>query len=168
MFSVRKTELPGGALLSRYESRQNYTDCFRLVIEDEVALDEFIFAFYTTWLFRIERVLLRFAVSKPSTNDQARRLADGSIEFFAAWSVEDRRSDQLLMRDFHHRTRSWLMVESLPIGHGVGTQLFFGSAVVDAGGSRFSLLLGFHKLYSRALLSAARSRLTSLRRKQHG
>ena len=168
MFSVRKIDLPGGALLSRYTTSRNYTDCFRLVIEDEVTLDEYIYAFYTTWLFKIERVILRFAVSKPSTKSEARRLADGSIEYFAAWNVEDRRSDQILMCDFHKRTRSWLMVEPLPIGHGIGTQLFFGSAVVESGDARFSLLLGFHKLYSRALLSTARSRVKRLRRRKNG
>lgn len=157
--------MPGGALLARYVRSDVYTDSFRLVIEDEIPHAEFVFAFYTTWLFRLERWILRFAVSKPSTDSQARRLADGSIEFFAAWTVEDRTTDQILMCDFHKRTRSWLMVEPLPIGHGVGTQLYFGSAVVNPGKGGIGLLLGLHKLYSRALLSTARSRLKALRRR---
>lgn len=53
------------------------------------------------------------------------------------------------------------------------TQLFFGSAVVPqrsssegrAGmGPLFAALLGFHKLYSRALLWSARARLSKLDR----
>ena len=65
------------------------------------------------------------------------------------------------------RTRSWLM--AVPQGDGGPvTRLYFGSAVVPVRdrksgrmrlGLTFTALLGFHKLYSRALLSAARERL---------
>jgi len=53
-----------------------------------------------------------------------------------------------------------------------GTRLYFGSAVVPRRSARsgreglgplFSSLLGFHKLYSRLLLRAARSRLARRR-----
>jgi hypothetical protein len=53
----------------------------------------------------------------------------------------------------------------LPAQHGGGTRLFFGSAVVPAHpgkaalGFTFTVLLGFHKLYSQTLLHAARKRL---------
>ena len=78
------------------------------------------------------------------------------------------------------RTRSWLMVSRVPTTHEVnetqratgaqdangssGTRLYFGSAVVpvmnkstgkSGMGIVFKALLGFHKLYSRLLLSAA-------------
>ena len=66
------------------------------------------------------------------------------------------------MCDFLGQTRSWLMVAP----EGDGTRLYFGSVVVagdhpGARGPRYphKLLLGFHKLYSRALLAAARRRL---------
>ena len=71
-----------------------------------------------------------------------------------------------LLRDFIGNTRSWLMVESAPGGG--ATRLYFGSAIVPrvdprSGtkklGASFHVLLGFHKRYSRALLSAARTRL---------
>jgi hypothetical protein len=56
------------------------------------------------------------------------------------------------------------MVDPLP-GGGV-TRLYFGSAVVTRTGqrrkaARFRALLGFHRGYSRALLAAAKSRLTA-------
>jgi hypothetical protein len=53
---------------------------------------------------------------------------------------------------------------------GAGTTLYFGSAVVGKDnpgggtprmGSVFVALLGFHKLYSRVLLAAARARLAN-------
>jgi DNA-binding transcriptional LysR family regulator len=85
--------------------------------------------------------------------------------------IEDRAPNQLLLCDFQHRTRSWLMVASIESGD-AGTRLYFGSAVVPvrrrsgeaALGFTFSALLGFHKLCSRILLRAARSRLAGRRR----
>ena len=79
--------------------------------------------------------------------------------------MEARGTDQLLLCDVGGSTRSWLMVEPV---HAASTRLYFGSAVVpkhDKASSRkrmgfpFNALLGFHKLYSRILLGAARSRL---------
>ncbi|MBC8026654.1 MAG: hypothetical protein H7Y89_11710, partial [Steroidobacteraceae bacterium] len=84
-------------------------------------------------------------------------------EGFAAWTVERRAEDQLLLCDFQGKTRSWLMVEL----KGGTSRLYFGSAVVKPRGSNgekrmtggFQVLLGFHKRYSHALLSAARRAL---------
>lgn len=160
MSGVEKRELPQSALLQTYLQSNAYTDCYAITIDKRVSLDDYVLAFYTTWLFRIERVILKL-VSKPSTDDDARRLVAGKQQHFAAWTVEDRNDNQLLMCDYRGRTRSWFMTE--PIDN--GTRLYFGSAVVPASphdpdiGAGFSLLLGFHKLYSRALLSAARSNL---------
>jgi hypothetical protein len=94
------------------------------------------------------------------------QLAAGSIDRFAAWKVEQRDLNQLLMCDFKGNTRSWFMVDAPPDAG--RTTLYFGSAVVariDPGdGQRkmsasFNALLGFHKLYSKALLNAACRRL---------
>jgi ribosomal-protein-alanine N-acetyltransferase len=108
-------------------------------------------------------------LSRPSTDAQAKQLADGEITSFTAWCVESRAENELVLAA--GRTRSWLMVApgwgSPP---GCGTRLFFGSAVVPARSSSgrrggmgwvFTALLGFHKLYSRALLLSARARLSS-------
>lgn len=123
-------------------------------------------AFYTTWLFRLERWILRLLVARPSTDEEARQLARGERDGFAAWSVEARASDQLLMRDFTGRTRSWLMVSATD--GSAGTRLYFGSVVVplrdpktggQSLGSVHGPLIGFHKVYSRLLLGAAARRL---------
>lgn len=133
-------------------------------IDREVSQAEYIRAFYTTLPFKTERLILKWAVSKPSTDEEAGKLAVGTTDRFAAWYVEGREESQLLLSDFRDSTRSWLMTER---GEGT-TRLYFGSAVVpevDAEtqqarmGKRFSLLMGFHRLYSRILLSAARRRL---------
>ena len=163
--SIHRTELPAHALLRRYLRDGHYADCYVVEVAATVSQAEFVEAFYTTPLFKIERAILAAAVRKPSNDDEVRALARGERQAFAAWTVEDRSDTQLLLADFMGRTRSWLMAE--PSGTG-GTRLHFGSAVVpkrdrDTGqtslGTGFGLMLGLHKLYSRALLAAARSRL---------
>jgi len=163
--SIRTCPLPDDALLRRYQ-RYAYADCYTAALAGTVVHREFVTAFYTTWLFKLERLILKCLVSKPSTDAQAEQLADGTLNTFAAWRVEDRGENQLLMCDFMGRTRSWLMTTSE--GGTGGTRLYFGSAVVpirdpntgrSSLGFGFTALLGFHKLYSRALLRAASRKL---------
>lgn len=169
--------LPERALLNRYcerahpEATGTYTDCYSVTVDRPVALPEFVFAFYTTLVFKLERVILKYLVSRPSTDSQASRLAHGSIDAFAAWNVEDRTDDQLLMCDLNARTRSWFMVAPAAAGDSPATRLLFGSAVVpvrsrETGeqslGRGYAMLLGFHKVYSKVLLHSARRRLEKL------
>jgi len=155
--------LPAGALLGRYRDGGAYTDCYGVTVPGDVAHARFVAAFYTTWLFKLERAVLAL-IGKPATDAQAGALANGEADTFAAWRVEARADDQLLLCDYRGRTRSWLMREAVA----GGTRLYFGSAVVpvvDARtgearmGGAFSALLGFHRLYSRSLLRAAINRL---------
>jgi len=171
MPAIHRCELPQEALLCKYQRGGAYADCYVTEVAQQVSHAAFVEAFYTTWLFKVERLLLAWLVAKPATDTQARQLAAGAIDTFAAWNVEARAADQLLLCDFQGRTRSWLMVTPIPGHAAAGTRLYFGSAVVPAlqGGTAkprlgpvFHLLLGFHKLYSRALLSAAKSRLARL------
>ena len=153
--------LPANALTQSYARNGSYTDCFTTTVPQAVTHAQYVEAFYTTWVFRLERWILKWAISRPSTDEEARQLAQGRLDRFSAWSVEARAENQLLMRDeFTRRTRSWLMTEPLPEG---GTRLYFGSVVVSEAdgrmGGRFRALLWFHKLYSRILLGAARRRL---------
>lgn len=160
--------LPEHALLARYAGDGGYADCYMTEIPGRFSHAEFVAAFYTTWLFRLERAILAWLVAKPSTDEQARQLARGERQSFAAWMVEASAPNQLLLCDFLGNTRSWLMIEERQ-GGGV-TRLYFGSAIVprrkaNSGKPRpaasFHLLLGFHRRYSRALLAAAKSRLAT-------
>jgi hypothetical protein len=143
--------LPTAALLQKYVQSGAYTDCFSTDVSRNYSLADYVEAFYTTWLFKLERVILKVAVSKPSTDEQVKALMAGELDTFAAWYVEDRADDQLLMCDFRDQTRSWFMVTP--------GRLYFGSAVVPIDQPSFKLFIGLHRLYSRALLAAARSRL---------
>ena len=141
----------------------------------ESARAESLFSIEKTQLTfeEVERLILSRAVCKPSSDVEARQLAEGEIDCFAAWYVEDRSENQILMCDFRDRTRSWLMVSPLPEEGGIQTRLYFGSAVVStrnensnktSRGLAYGALLGFHKIYSRALLYSAKSLLKARNR----
>ena len=169
MGSVAACEIPEGALLAAYRGAGGHADAYATQVDDTIALEAYVRAFYTTWLFKLERAILTLA-SHPSSDAEAARLAAGALDRFAAWTVEGRRESEILLRDVTGRTRSWLKVE--PMDDGAGTRLYFGSAVVPRarpGDERptlrlpFALLLDFHRAYSVALLHAARARLVRVR-----
>jgi hypothetical protein len=158
---VEACRVPAGSLLAAHRDAGSYTDCFVTEVAGAVSQARYIEAFYTTPLFRLERCILALLL-RPSSDGQARQLALGTRSRFAAWQVEQRRSDELLMAA--GRTRSWLKVAP----SASGTRLYFGSAIVppdgyergrDPLGRGFRFLLGFHTRYSLALLWAARQRL---------
>jgi hypothetical protein len=166
--AVTPCELPEDALLRRYSVDGSYADCYVATTAAPVSHAAFVEAFYTTPLFKLERMLLKWFAGRPSTDEQARQLATGTRDSFAAWSVEARSADQLLLADVTGRTKSWLMSVPAGNGAGIGTRLLFGSAIVAVAraesarrspGTVFRVLLRFHKLYSHLLLRAAKSRL---------
>lgn len=164
MASITSCDLPAEALLRTYAKKGAHTDCFAADVKASVSFGTYVEAFYTSAGFKPERIVLGL-IGKGANDADVRRLAH-EAETFAAWRVEARAADQILLCDFLSRTRSWLMVA--PIGG--GTRLYFGSAVVPVGvgsgagrlGFPFDLLLPFHQLYSRVLLGAARGRVCRL------
>ncbi|MCV0438731.1 MAG: hypothetical protein K5880_08860 [Hydrogenophaga sp.] len=169
MPSIRTSEFPANALLARYREGGAYTDCYAVDVGRVVSQAAYVEAFYTSTVFKVERQLLAWFVSKPATDHQARLLASGQLDAFSAWTVEGRTAHQLLLCDFQSRTRSWLMSAPVDVNGSPGTRLYFGSAVVPVRDRRtgqatmgwpFRALLGFHKLYSRVLVRAALSRLS--------
>jgi len=167
--SVIQEELPDDALLKTFrgglhpERWGRYGDCFSLRVPRPVSLADFVFAFYTSPVFRVERLLLGLLAHSPSSDADARAVADGSATRFAAWYVAARSATQLLMSDRFERTRSWFRVTILP----EGALLQFGSAVASRRGpdgsftmgGGFHLLLQFHLQYSRILLRGAGKQL---------
>jgi hypothetical protein len=169
MTTVCASKLPSDALLLKYAAPVAYSDCYVAEVAGMVSHETFVRAFYTSPLFRIERAILKWCASRPSTDKDASALAAGASDKFAAWRVEDRSENQLLLVDFTGRTRSWFMVKTAEGSPGQGTLLYFGSAVVPrvdkttgekSMGPVFKALLGFHRVYSRALLRAASSRVS--------
>ncbi len=153
--AIRSVELPADALLDRYCKAGDFTDCRVVVLPRSVSLAELIAAFYSSAAFRPERWLLGMLLGRGANAADVASLAAGTTERFAAWTVEAREPDQILLCDFQNKTRSWLMIEPLP----QGTRLYFGSAVVTArtgfDSFVFRALLGFHRAYSHVLLRSA-------------
>lgn len=157
--------VPPDSLLDRLaRSRSAFADAYALQLPRRVPLADFVEAFYTTRLFKVERALIRL-LGKPSSGAMARAVARGEGERIAVWTVEARTAEELLMHEDSGVTRSWFKTEALADG---STRLWFGSAVVPrrcgpGGEPQFSAvfhaLLGFHRWYSRALLAAAVRRL---------
>lgn len=168
MSTIEKCSVPPNSLLAKYCLDGFYADSYRTELQGHISLPKFVFAFYTTWLFKTEGFILTYTVQRPSNDAQARELADGRRNEFAAWSVEGRNENELLMCDMVGRTRSWFMVTHTGTPENARTQLYFGSAVVprkDPKTGKSSLgfvyrsLLGFHKIYSVLLLYFARQKL---------
>ena len=90
MFAVRSHPLPDHALLATYRRGGSYTDSFVAEIDRPVTQPEYVAAFSTAWLFRIERWILAVALRRPSTDVEARAVAMGGGDRFAAWRVEAR------------------------------------------------------------------------------
>jgi hypothetical protein len=168
MQALDKSEYPSASFLLQCHQAGSYTDCYRVEIDPTVTLAEFIRAFYSTGLFQLERRILKWAVNRPSTDQELQLLADSIVDRFAAWEVKARAVDQILLTDFTGKTRSWLMTETINNTSTRATRLYFGSVIVparerDSGKPEmrkiFAILLPFHRLYSRALLASARRRL---------
>lgn len=158
---ARACPVPRDSLLQVHAGRAgSYTDCFEVMHPLEADLPAFVQAFYSTWLFRIERVVLSVVLRRRITNADLQALATGKADGFAAWRVEARDGTQILLCDLAGYTRSYLAVA--PKDGGV-TRLLFGSAVVarDTSGMGHTLrtLLPLHRLYSRLLLRLAERRL---------
>jgi len=150
--TVMIRDLPAAALLQRYaQDPKCYTDCLTKDVSGQVDLATFVTAFYTTRLFKAERFILGL-FGRPGTDGTAADVAQGHTASFAAWTVEARDGQQLLMCDMGGKTRSWFMVAP----EGAGTRLYFGSAVVNKDHWLAKGLMPFHQWYARALMRAVK------------
>ena len=156
--------VPKHALLQRYVGQgATYTDCFAVSVPRQVGLTQFVTAFYTTPLFRAERLILTIGMRSRSYDRDISVMLSVQADTFSAWRVEARGAHDLLMCDVSGATRSWFAVEPEESG---GTKLYFGSVVVTGQDEKLPKIvnatLPLHLMYSKALLSAARRRLLLL------
>ncbi|APE45393.1 hypothetical protein BOO69_09100 [Sulfitobacter alexandrii] len=156
----RAVPVPRDSSLSRYVGQgATYTDCYEVMFPGRADLGEFITAFYTTWLFRLERLVLAAVLRRPIRDAEVAALAAGA-DSFAVWQVETRGEGQILLCDTRGATRSWLAVA--PKEGGV-TRLLFGSAVVAHGPDGLPravhLFTPLHRVYARGLLRLAEWKL---------
>ena len=169
--SVKIVKIPENGLLNAYDLKSGcYTDCFCIDVPGSVSFPTYVYAFFNTPVFKLERVLLRLFAFSPSSDTDVANLASGTSDVLSMWNVEERNENQMLMSVGNGPIRTWLMCSSNDISSGT-TRLFFGSAVLpsrrNASGDRkmgrsFHILLGFHKVYSRILLWSAKQKLRKL------
>ena len=163
------TSVPEASFLGAYSRLGAYTDCYAASVPGTFGLPALVEAVYTSPLFKLERWVLAKLVKLPSTDEQARQVAMAQSSSFAAWKVEHRSENEILLNA--GRTRLWLCVADEQLAQ-PSTTLLFGSAVVPmrAGGKfglAFHALLGFHRPYSKLLLAAAAKRIASTARAQN-
>ena len=79
--TVESCDLPEEALTQRYRASGAHADCFFTELPRPVTHAQYVEAFYTTGLFRLERWILRL-VGQPSTDADARALARGERDSF--------------------------------------------------------------------------------------
>ena len=79
MLSVQACSLPDGALLG---SRRQRGRLYRLLhdrhLQAQCRTAQYVTAFYTTWVFKLERLILKWAVSRPSTDTHAELARGGN------------------------------------------------------------------------------------------
>ncbi len=147
MAKIESIDVPSSSLLAQFGVPGAYRDCFACEVPGRVSLEQFVERFYCSASFRPERVLLGL-IGRGGDNDDARAVAYGKADSFAAWNVLERRDDEMLLQDFRGTTASWLAVEP---GE-QSTQLRFGSWVGQPDRPVVKALMPFHRWYSRVLL----------------
>ena len=160
---VEAAPVPVSSLLATAPGERDYADCWCCEIAGSAGLSQLIEAFFTCPAFRPERLTLA-AIGKGGSDAEARALAQGETDRFAAWTLVERREDEILLEDFAHRTRCWLAVAP-QVGH---TRVSFGTAILartgDGGADRaenlaFRALVPFHRFYARRLIASAAKRI---------
>ena len=77
--AIEKCVAPANSLLNTYADNGHYTDCYYTDISSKISHKQFIIAFYTSPLFKLERFILRLIVAKPSTDKQVIELANANM-----------------------------------------------------------------------------------------
>ena len=165
VMSLHSGSAPEGALIRRYTTNPGgYSDRFYVDIPADVTLSDYILAFFSTPIFRMERLILNLVPSGRSNEQCVLDLASGTGDKMAGWKTEKRDENQLLLAVGDGPIRTWLMVQGTQSSETTPTKttrLYFGSAVLPTSMTKdghpklaivFKLFSGLHIFYSRLLL----------------
>jgi len=162
--AARAAAIPDHAALDQFRC-DHAVDCFASDAPCTVTLPHFVEAFLTSRMFRPERFLLAVLLGKPSRDRQAMAFINGDVDRFAAWTADTDLPDLFIMRDFMGLTRAWFMCAPQDNG---ATLLYWGTISVSSEANQrrhriwprlFGVIMPFHRLYSRMLLSSAAKQL---------
>ena len=164
MTRITAPPLPPQSLLARKRGPECYRDAFRASVAGEVSLGELVTAFFSSRAFLAERMALHL-IGRGADHADIAALAAGRTERFAAWQMEAREENELLMHDFLDQTCCWLAVSTrgpdgaldgpLPVPERGRTFIWFGTGVREVGGPIMRNLQGAHRFYARQLLAGA-------------
>lgn len=135
-------------------------DCFRLDVPGHVPIERFAHAFFTSWLFKLERLVLPVA----TTDDLAKDFAYSRVNEFAIWTAKERTDSELLaVWAEQHSPASgatWMRVVHGKDDEGKPkTCLEFGSAIAPGDmpyqKAVMAVAVPLHLAYSGLLLGAA-------------
>ena len=159
---------PETSLLAQRRGEDWYRDAFRACVPGHVTLGTFVTEFFAGPAFLPERMALHL-IGRGAGAAEIAALAEGTATRFAAWEMEAREADQLLMHDFLDRTCCWLAVShegdasDLGAPHNAGEReqrfLWFGTGLRNPGGPFARWLKQPHRAYARWLLAGAARRL---------
>ncbi len=161
---IRKTTLPAHAMLSRYaDGTASYTDCFAYDYAGPVDLENFLNAFFNSWVFRLERFILKAAARVTISDEDTANFAAARSDRMGLWTAQDRDESQVLTIVGQGPIHSWWMVEP----KGERTRLYFGSAIrpmtAKDGSQRMNPAAKYgglpHRIYARILLAVAARKL---------
>lgn len=113
---------------------------------DESDIKNYARAFYTSPLFKIERLILKYGLGYSITDEQILNTDFNIGDKVLLWEVVGRTKDEVMLR-FKHNDFSgltWMKIEE--------DKLKFGSGLDDATSISLKLSLAFHYLYSRMLI----------------
>ena len=158
MADVQKIEPPEGSFIAGVQAQaQVFADSFAVPCSGAPTLAQLLTAFYGSWVFWPERVLMGVLWRGSTSKAALEALAGGFGDRFGAWRVVQRSENEILLRDKRGATASWMAV--------VAGQVMFGSVLYtqDRDTVKKSVLwralTAFHTLFSRMLLAAAARRL---------
>ncbi len=161
MGRITQTPVPDGSLLQALATDTGaYADCFEAKVTCDVPADDaferFVFLFFDSPVFRLERAVLRLSGKAPKERNNPLALAQGDTDVFAVWRVHQRTETEILMAVPETPVRTWLSLEK----DGGTAELRFGSAILSEEGKDvphwiFPVTLRAHLVYSRLLLRAA-------------
>ncbi len=103
MATIYAIPVPDGSLLAEFGpppgvQSEPYRDCFMRRESGAVSLEQLIERFYCSWAFRPERIALGL-IGRGASSEDARKLARGEVESFAAWTVIERRHANVLVAE---------------------------------------------------------------------
>jgi hypothetical protein len=147
---------PAAHTLLAKHTPDKYSDCFTITVPSRISLQQYVQAFFTCPVFRVERMLLPVATS----DSEAEAISRGTSGRFGVWSVLERTDDELLatwsVDGYSMHGATWFRVIEVP---GDATRLEFGSSVTPSEGLWLLPMMWFHVWYSRVLLRCTANNL---------